>query len=90
MSFRFFLYVGVIFINQISIVFSSVSDVEISHRGSASSHIFEILLTTVCHKRKGEVNNITVNFVAFTMIFHLSKECIYMDVFLTFSSEKCH
>jgi len=59
MSFRFILYVEVIFIKQISIVFSSVRDEEIFHRGSASSHCFEILFTTVCHKRKNDVNNIT-------------------------------
>lgn len=86
---RFILYVEVIFINEISIVFSSVRDEEISHRGSASSHCFEILFTTVCHKRKDDVKILRMNFVAF-IIFHLSKECIYMDVFLTFSSEKCH
>lgn len=64
MSFRFILYVEV-FINQISIVFSSVRDVEISHRGSASSHCFEILFTTVCHKRKDDVNDITDELCSF-------------------------
>ena len=65
MSFRFILYVEVIFINQISIVFSSVRDEEISHRGSASSHCFEILFTTLCHKRKDDVNNITDELCSF-------------------------
>lgn len=63
--FRFILYVEVIFINQVSIVFSSVRDEEISHRGSASSHCFEILFTTLCHKRKDDVNNITDELCSF-------------------------
>lgn len=60
MSFRFILYVEEIFFYQISIVFSSVivSHEEISHRGSAGNHSFEILFTAVCLKRKDEVNNI--------------------------------